>query len=121
MEGALPVGPERPPLIAGVEGRLLSCTVSSAGPFPLEPRTGVLIPDLTGRSSSPASESVERVELRVGRSTTTKGVVGADWVWSIFRGVVKPGLLAPDDAAGGGELRRGIFNPEPAVGALLAF
>lgn len=30
-------------------------------------------------------------------------------------------LLDPDDADGGGELRRGIFRPELPVGILLAF
>ena len=49
------------------------------------------------------------------------GVVGCDWDWSIFLAVVKTDLLVPDELAGGGELRRGIFSPEPLIGALEDF
>lgn len=92
--------------IAGVAGRLLSCTVSRGGPLPLIPRTGVRIPDFTGWSSSGISDSLPNVELRLGRSTTMLGVVGVDCDWSILR-VVKKGPFDPEDADGGGDLTRG--------------
>ena len=76
--GALLVWFVRPPGIAGVDGKLLSCTVSSAGPGPLDPLTGVRMPDLGDRSSSATSESLARVAARVGRSTVIEGVVGVD-------------------------------------------
>lgn len=65
--------------IAGVEGRLLSCTVSRAEPLPLIPRTGVRIPCLSDRSSSPTSESLVSVDVRLGRSRTIDGVVEGCW------------------------------------------
>ena len=49
------------------------------------------------------------------------GVVGVDCDWSIFRALVSTGLLEPEDAAGGGELRRGIFGPGPLAAVLLVF
>ena len=96
--------------MAGLSVRLLSCTVSSGGPFPLIPRTGVRIPDFTGWSSSGISDSLPKVELRLGRSTTMVGVVGVDCDCSILRAVNK-GLFVPEDADGGGDFTRSTPDP----------
>lgn len=60
--------------IAGVEGVLLSWTVSSVGPLLLIPLTGVRIPGAIVFSPSPSSKPSYWPETGVGRSTTMLGV-----------------------------------------------
>ena len=94
-----PMGP-RPS--AGVEGKLTSWTVSSAGPLALIPLAGVRIPE--GMLSLSGSDCVSTLDLLLGvaRSRTMLGVTGAGSAF--FDG--KLGVLLAF-AGGGGDLTLG--------------
>jgi len=122
-EGLLFDGPCTVP-IAGVAGRLLSCTVSSIDPVPLTPRAGVRIPECGVVSSLSISVviaelSVSDIDDGVGRSTKMLGVRAS---WSDLRGENTNGLV--EVANGGGDFslgdagQCGVFSPGPD---LLAF
>lgn len=108
--------------IAGVAGRLLSCTVSSVDPVPLTPRPGVRIPErgvVSSLSTSVvlAETSVKVVDEGEARSITSLGVLTP---WSDLRGERTDGLVEAADGGGDFSLsdvgqRGGLFPDAPLL------